>query len=383
VTASEHRVTTARRPGADASRLDFLDALRGLAVGLVLLQHVGEMVSPAVRGLAEHGVQLGQLGVMLFFLCSGFIIPASLERGAGTSGRPEAVRRFWRSRFFRLYPLYWVSLVGALLLSVTLAPTSAEPLGPLDWLVNATMLQGLAGSPHALGLYWTLTLELIFYAVMSGLLLAGWHRRSVALSLGGSGACLLAAVLAEPVLGRPAPLALFCLTTMFTGTVFHRWHRGDVALRTLAGCVGAALVAGTVLLFAVLAGREQPGFGGSRSLVPMLTAWLGAYLIFCTVVALRGRPMPRALRRLGALSYSVYLLQPLVLVAVPAVPGSPWLSAAVWVAVILVASSWTHRWIELPAVRWGRRARPTVLAAVIPVPRRATPSHEFRLAAGQ
>ena len=78
-------MTTTRDPAAGASRLDFLDALRGLAVGLVLLQHVGELASPVVRDLAEQGVQLGQLGVMLFFLCSGFIIPASLERGSGAA----------------------------------------------------------------------------------------------------------------------------------------------------------------------------------------------------------------------------------------------------------------------------------------------------------
>ena len=377
-------MTTTRDPAAGASRLDFLDSLRGLAVGLVLLQHVGELASPVVRDLAEQGVQLGQLGVMLFFLCSGFIIPASLERGSGAAGRALAVRRFWRSRFFRLYPLYWASLVGALLLATTGATTSAEPLGAVDWLVNATMLQGLAGSPHALGLYWTLTLELVFYAAMSGLLLLGWHRRSVALSLSASGVCLLAAALAEPVLGRPAPLALFCLATMFTGTVFHRWHRGDVGLRTLAGCVGSAVVAGTVLLFSVLAGRERAEFGGTRSLVPMLAAWLGAYLLFCTVVALRGRSMPRPLVRLGALSYSVYLLQPLVLIAVPAVPGAPWLSAVLWVGVILAASWCTHRWIELPAVRWGRRERRSaVLATVIPAPRRPRTSPDLRLAAGQ
>ncbi len=376
----------------DAGRLDFLDALRGMAVGLVLLQHVGEQVSPAMRGVAENGLQLGQLGVMLFFLCSGFIIPASLERGTSASGRTAAVRRFWRSRFFRLYPLYWVSLIGALLLTVSGTPTSGAPMGPLDWLVNATMLQGLAGAPHALGLYWTLTLELVFYAAMSALLLLGWHRRSVLLSLSCSGICLLAAVLAEPVLGRPAPLALFCLATMFTGTVFHRWHCGTVRLRTLAACVGTAGTSGTILLVSVLAGYEQPELGGTRSLVPMLTAWLGAYVLFCLGVALRARRTPWLLRRLGVLSYSAYLLQPLVLIAVPAVPGSALLSATLWVSVILAASSWSHRLIELPAVRWGRRTRRLRHEAAspgFPVPRQARarkstgPAQGLRLAAGR
>lgn len=347
------------RTGSPSGRLDFLDGLRGVAVGLVLLQHIGELTVPAVRSFTTSTVQLGQLGVMVFFLCSGFIIPATLERTRREPGRRVALRAFWISRVFRLYPLYWLSLAGAALLVTVGRYAPEEPLAAGDWLANAAMMQLPAGAPHALGLYWTLAFEMVFYAVVSVLFLLGWHRRSVLVSLAASVACLGAAALAEPLLGRPAPLGMFCLATMFLGTVVHRWHSGEVRLRTLVGCVGTTLAAGIAMLASALPGSssaDAPGFP------PMLTAWLGAYAIFGAGVALRRRPVPGVLRRLGTISYSVYLVQALVLIAVPALP-SPLLSAAVWTVLVIGVSETTYRLVEQPAVRLGRRlaaARPAV-----------------------
>jgi peptidoglycan/LPS O-acetylase OafA/YrhL len=338
------------RPGAPSGRLDFLDGLRGVAVGLVLLQHVGELTVPAVRSMTSSTVQLGQFGVMVFFLCSGFIIPASLERSRREPGRRAALRAFWISRVFRLYPLYWLSLAGAGLLVAVGRYVPEQSLSAGDWLANAAMLQLPAGAPHALGLYWTLAFELVFYLAVSALFLLGWHRRSVVLSLTASAGCVVAAVLSGPLLDRPAPLGLFCLATMFLGTVFHRWHSGEVRLPVLVGCVVTALGAGVAMLGSTAGerGPDAPGF------VPMLTAWVGAYAVFVAGVALRSRTVPGRLRRLGTISYSVYLVQALVLIAVPALP-SPLLTAVVWTALVIGLSEVTHRVVEQPAVRLGRR----------------------------
>jgi peptidoglycan/LPS O-acetylase OafA/YrhL len=213
-----------------------------------------------------------------------------------------------------------------------------------------------------------------FYLALSALFLLGWHRHSAALSLAASAGCVAAAVAAGPVLGRPAPLGLFCLATMFTGTVFFRWHAGTVGLRTLVLCVGSSLAGGITLLGAA---ALQPG---GRDVVPMLTAWFGAYAIFCTALALRSCRVPGWLRRLGTISFSVYLVQALVLLAVPPL-HSPALTAVLWVGLTLAVSEGTYRLVELPAVRLGRRlgARrpagpavvPTPIRPVVPAPRAA------------
>jgi peptidoglycan/LPS O-acetylase OafA/YrhL len=344
------RPRAASQPATSAGRLDFLDALRGVAVGFVLLQHVGELLVPAIHSFTGSGVQFGQLGVMVFFLCSGFIIPATLERRPD-AGRGSALTSFWMSRVFRLFPLFWVSLATAAVLVAVGMYAPDGPLGLRDWLANATMLPALTGSPYALPLYWTLTLEMLFYLTVSGLFLIGWHRRSAALSLAGSGLCLVAAVAAEPLLGRAAPLSLFCLATMFTGTVFHRWFTGTARLRTLLGCVAVGLASGVALLFSVLHGSGEPAAGDFTA---MLTAWVGAYAVFGLGLLLRNRRVWRPLRRLGRISYSIYLVQALVLVAVPATPY-PLVTALLWVAVVLGVSQVTYRLIEQPAIRLGRR----------------------------
>ncbi len=335
------------------ARLDFLDGLRGMAVGLVLVQHIGELTVPAVRTFTASTVQLGQLGVMLFFLCSGFIIPASLERGQPRAGRRSALGAFWWGRVFRLYPLYWLSLAAAALLVVLGRYAPEEPLSAGDWMANAALLQLPAGAPNALDLYWTLALEMVFYVAVSVAFLLGVHRRSVGLSLLASVACLAAAALVPQAAGRPAPLALFCLATMFLGTVFQRWHAGSVGGRALAGCVGAALAAGTALLAS--AADDLVAAGGPGP-VPMLAAWVGAYAVFTAGLALRRRSVPGWLRRLGTISYSVYLVHALVLVVVPPL-SSPLLAAAVWGVLAVAASELTYRLVEQPGVRLGRRLR--------------------------
>jgi peptidoglycan/LPS O-acetylase OafA/YrhL len=355
-------------PTLTARRLGFLDALRGVAVGLVLLQHIGEQLVPAVGALSTTTVQLGQLGVIVFFLCSGFIVPASLERGGDS--RRARVRRFWRGRFFRLYPMYWLSLAAALLLALAgrYAPVGVDAT---SWVVNAGMVQGLVGRPDVIGVYWSLAFELIFYLAVSLLFLLGLHRRSVLLSLAASGVCVAAGA-ASWLTGRPVPLGLFCVVTMFAGTVLHRWHTGAVRLPAVAACLAGALGAGTVLLAGTVLGHDDPTALGTRSFVPMLVAWAGAYGVVGLGLLLRNRPFPRALVRLGVLSYAVYLLHPLVLAAVPRV-GGPLPTALVWAGLTLLVSAGCHRFVERPAIRLGRRvprrpepARPAAVEPAVP-----------------
>ena len=345
-------VTVRAQAARPALRLGFLDALRGVAVGLVLVEHIGEQLMPGMRALATSGVQLGQLGVMVFFLCSGFIVPASLERGGGS--RAARVRRFWRGRFFRLYPMYWLSLAAALVLAIAGRYSAASGVGLRAWVVNATMTQGVIGQPNVIGVYWSLAFELLFYLAVSALCLAGLHRRSVALSLTASGLCLVLAAAARPALDRHVPLGVFCLVTMFAGTVVHRWHAGTVRFRTAVLCGIAALGSGTALLAAVLLGHDDPAALGTRTFGPMLAAWVGAYAVFGLGLALRHRRPPGWLVRLGVVSYAVYLLHPLVLAAVPRVGGAVG-TAVLWTGLTLVLSEGCHRYVEKPAIRLGRR----------------------------
>ena len=73
----------------------------------MVCDHVSTLVLQHVRSDLTV-VQRRPVRRFVFFLVSGYIIPASLERKG-------SVRGFWVSRAFRLYPLYIVGIAVSLL----------------------------------------------------------------------------------------------------------------------------------------------------------------------------------------------------------------------------------------------------------------------------
>ena len=149
--------------GEVRGRLGELDALRGLAALAVVLFHFTTRYD-AVTGHVDPmlmSVPWGHFGVQFFFGISGFVIFMTLER----TRRPMD---FIVSRFSRLFPAYWAAI------AVTTAVVWAGPLTelrvpPVTVMINLTMLQGLFGVRSIDGAYWTLLVELSFYAMMFGL----------------------------------------------------------------------------------------------------------------------------------------------------------------------------------------------------------------------
>ncbi|MBR0871272.1 acyltransferase [Bradyrhizobium tropiciagri] len=78
-------------------RSEPLDALRGLAISLVIAHHY-----------LDFG--FGALGVNLFFVLSGFLIGGIL---LDTRDQPGFFTSFYGRRAFRILPLYWLLLLAA------------------------------------------------------------------------------------------------------------------------------------------------------------------------------------------------------------------------------------------------------------------------------
>jgi peptidoglycan/LPS O-acetylase OafA/YrhL len=62
------------------NRLAWLDVLRGLAALAVVFNHFGYFVPAGLKNPVNHWFNSGDYGVFVFFLISGYIVPASLER---------------------------------------------------------------------------------------------------------------------------------------------------------------------------------------------------------------------------------------------------------------------------------------------------------------
>ncbi|MGY1754934.1 acyltransferase family protein [Blastococcus sp. SYSU D01042] len=381
-------------------RLEFLDALRGIAALVVAVQHIGEGFWVELLGWSHYWFRWGEFGVLVFFLCSGFIIPASMER------RNDLVE-FWIGRFFRLWPLYlfvMASILAAWSLTARLAPPAGYRVVE-DSLLNLTMLQVFSTRPLVIGASWTLGYELVFYLLVSVLFLLNLHRSSAttavlllvsALGLGGTTtllmvqrqpdthwwavpvAGLLLLVVAAgrlPDLRRRAALvamgsvvvvamanrphdmyfSLLLLGSMFVGTVLYRWTAGQTSGRTAAAVYALGLVVIVLAHRTWHIGYTEPISGETPQWWTEVVTFLGAYLVFGAALLLRGRRWPRALTYLGTISYSVYLLHALVLVVFPAVPGGPWVGFTVMLATTLVGAALTYRFVEKPAIALGRR----------------------------
>ncbi|MGE5135175.1 MAG: acyltransferase family protein [Gemmatimonadota bacterium] len=406
------RPASARQPpAAGGQRLAWLDALRGFAALCVVFDHLGLHVLQPARTAVYQWVDTGKYGVFVFFLVSGYIVPASLERKG-------SVRSFWVSRAFRLYPLYLLAVLATVaawrLGWGSLRGAGRHPVSAA--LGHALMLSNVLGVTNVINVIWTLSYEMAFYLLLTALFVAGWHRRSslwaglfavaavavggllpmTALSDGAAGRKLVVLLADAAILGGlalatsrggvPRVLgavlaagtglllvavngswiqpweALGILALMFTGTVVYRAEQGQLS-RRWAAAVAAAVFA------LVLAAGVWHGPGGSFWLGE--TGWIRQWactlllagLTFAAGLAVRRRRIPGVLAWLGLVSYSIYLLHPLL---IGVYVRLPWVAArhpvpvqvalaAGYLAVLLALCALTYRLVEAPMQRCGKR----------------------------
>ena len=141
-------------------RLFAVDALRGIAAMAVVLFHYTTRYVELYGGVGSPSISFpqGHYGVNLFFIISGFVIFMTLEK-------TRQPMDFVVSRFSRLFPAYWVAV------ALTFAVTSSfglagKEVGTLQALSNLMMVHAFFGIPHVDGVYWTLEVEMLFYAGM-------------------------------------------------------------------------------------------------------------------------------------------------------------------------------------------------------------------------
>ena len=411
------------------TRLAWLDLLRGVAALVVALHHATYYFTPRLRAGMVDWFDPGLYGVLVFFLVSGYIVPASLER----HGR---VRSFWVSRVTRIYPLLLLACAVTLvpfLLGVRGLRAGLQSYDPMTAvLAHLTMLQDVLGVPNAINVLWTLSYEMLFYLLVVALFITGVHRRSAPVSIAFAAAAVLvggllpmaaltrsvgvwqivvltALVMAAAITagasrhprvrsaggvaggvlalvlvlvnGRIAPWeGLVILAVMFTGTALYRAEHGQISRRA------AALSSALVLTGAIVAGVWHAAIGMSPAQADAFQVyWVGSVLLaaltFAGGWALRGRRIPSWLTALGTISFSLYLLHPVLLMLNDQLLGTPdhddGVRLGVFVLVLIGVSGLTYRYVEVPFQRLGRRLnrRPAV-PVVPPVPAPLEPVHE-------
>jgi peptidoglycan/LPS O-acetylase OafA/YrhL len=152
------------------SRFQSLDGVRGLAaISVVFYHYVCRYADLYGGGYAVGEIfYFGKYGVNLFFILSGFVIYWSASRAHNLKG-------FLVSRVSRLYPAYLFSVMFTAAI-LALWPLSGRQVAWPQVFFNLTMFQEFFGVPHVDGVYWTLSVELCFYFIVSMLLVFGRLR---------------------------------------------------------------------------------------------------------------------------------------------------------------------------------------------------------------
>lgn len=149
---------TPQRPHRD---LTSIQALRGLAAVVVVLFHVCVLsVDYAESTLFNPGLVVGNAGVDLFFVISGFVMSYTTWMRVGEPGLPT---RFAISRLTRIYPPYWVLTVLVFLYWLYNPSGVNSKHGGVD--IWSSFLLLPSDKLPLIPVAWTLVYEVFFYAV--------------------------------------------------------------------------------------------------------------------------------------------------------------------------------------------------------------------------
>jgi peptidoglycan/LPS O-acetylase OafA/YrhL len=345
-----------------------LDGLRGVAVAMVVVYHVGVMLWPsAPNGLLPGGA----LGVDLFFVLSGFLITSLL---LGEHARRGAVDlpAFARRRVVRLVP--GLVALFAVVLAVAAATTQyqvRQVVSSAAWSLSFTANWAvLEGSPHVLGHLWSLSVEGQFYLVWAVALVVALRFRHAAavLAAGAVVAIVAVAVWRYGQVESGVNLFLLYLSTQARFDAPMVGALAGIALATgrldwLRGRVASGLaVAGLMVVLASAALVDPLAPALHRGLFTLVA--LGAACAVVGAVQAGGGPVTGvlaggALMTLGRVSYSLYLWHhPVFDWLADATPGwPPVLRTVVGVSAAVAAAAASYRFVERPFIERYRGVR--------------------------
>lgn len=291
-----------------------LDAVRAVAVGLVLFYHFWRP--------ARQYVAFGPIGVRIFFVLSGFLISGILlrSRALRDSGRtPAAValRRFYIRRVLRIFPLYYLALAIAWYGNVWGAREGMA--WHVAYLSNVHFFFVNAVSPGRWGghvaHFWSLSVEEQFYLVWPWIILFAPRRWLPGIALGAAAIGPVFRSVVFQVTGNDITpiLPLGCVDSLGLGAYLATTVAPEYQSHPLVRRIGPSVLWSGIFLFAayqaaVLADRYWMFRMVSFDLA---IALIGLWLVARAAEGMRGMAgrvlENRALRYVGMISYGIYI----------------------------------------------------------------------------
>jgi peptidoglycan/LPS O-acetylase OafA/YrhL len=310
--------------GKVSSQIVGVDILRFCAALMVMIYHLAfwswhangtahkVIGSPYNYFDAAPYAWFGWIGVQIFFVISGLVIPIT----AATS-TPSC---FLRNRISRLFPTILIcSTISFVLLSI---------LGLQDFAKYVRALLILPYGPWLDGVYWTLTVEVVFYGLVWLQLLLFPNRTNaliIGIGLASSAYWLLFAF------GAPQAIALEDTRHVQMLLLAHGCHFAIGGMIWLISSNGWKLDRGLLLMLFVLAGGINIATESDGNDAAPLSIWAVALAaIILSAMARRPVKWQGIARVIGLLTFPLYLLHNVfgALVMRLFLPNYPWLALA-------------------------------------------------------
>lgn len=291
-----------------------IDLLRFLAALAVVLYHYtyrGYMqghFSPVSYPALAPVTKYGWLGVELFFMISGYVVLMS--------AMGKTIKQFFLSRVTRLYPAFWVACTLTFLVMRFFGPREHEPFWSLamdvpvrEYLANLTMLPEFVGVELVDSSYWSLTVEITFYFVVSLFIGYGLFSKLPAVLL----AWLLYCAAAGPVPASTSMLDALLFPKyapyFIGGMLFYLLQRKSFSPRLLVPLLGFALLLSMRCVRFEVRVVQAAFQDTSISLAVATGAVVAFYLLFWLLIS-RRLDLSRFtwLAQLGSLTYPLYLI---------------------------------------------------------------------------
>lgn len=325
----------------EPKRIEVLDFLRAVASLSVAWFHFAKLLDP---GALHTAGTYGKLGVQVFFVISGFIIPYSLHRsGYELRWYPTFILK----RIIRLDPPYLVTIALIILLGyggafLPLARHGVFEATPVQVLLHLGYVNTFFGHPWLSEVFWTLAIEFQYYILM-GLVFPLVMHPDAKVRL----ATMAALAAAGFLIARPDFFFYHAALFLMGVATLQYWVR----------LIGRGQYA-ALLALCVAVGLLRMG----------LPAAAAGSLAVCAILFLRVRHPVFSF--LGSISYSIYLIHSPVgsramNVALRLLPsdGMAWklLIIACGMAATILAAYVLYRLVELPsqklsaAFTYGRR----------------------------
>lgn len=149
-------------------KYEYLDSMRGIAILLVVLGHVGNMIGeqtyPYFPSFLQEFIYNGHLGVQMFFVVSAFTLMMSYENRRGET---QATKKFFIRRFFRIAPMYYIAIIVTSLqmIDFNFANFDWNTFHKTAFVTNALFINSL--SPSTINNFviggWSISVEFMFY----------------------------------------------------------------------------------------------------------------------------------------------------------------------------------------------------------------------------